>query len=61
VQRGTVVQSCGVPLLNYGMRLCSIMFTLFQQKEESAVAQRAPEQTSMLLETMLTHVPSGCQ
>ncbi len=42
------------------MRLCSIMFTLFQQKEESAAAQRAPE-TSMLLETKLTHVPSGCQ
>ena len=44
------------------MRLCSIMFTLFQQKEESAAAQRAPEQkTSMLLDTKLTHVPSGCQ
>ena len=50
-----------MPSLNYGMRMCSIMFTLFQQKEESAAAQRAPEQTSMLLETMLTHVPSGCQ
>ena len=59
--REALLYSLGVPLLNYAMRLCSIMFTLFQQKEESAAAQRAPEQTSMLLETMLTHVPSGYQ
>lgn len=35
------------------------MFTLFSQKKQEEATQQ-PVQTTMLMETKLSHVPSGC-
>lgn len=48
-------------VLSGRVRVRSIMFTLFQRKEESAAEPAPAQQTSMLLETQLSHVPHGCQ
>ena len=36
------------------------MFTLFQNKEQEVAAQEPVQRTTMLVETKLSHVPSGC-